>query len=108
MKLISEKDFFANADDRLKATLENTVLTTIKKTGSLKGDFAEGATKYSFDNTDIILVIFYSYTMITNKKPDCNYEIYYGEEIDDSILDKLNELKERTEKRGVEFIWEQH
>lgn len=106
MEKILESDFFKYAPDGLKNTLNKTVLKTIEKTNSKKGDFGEGATKYTFDNSDIIIVVFYSYTMISDTEYKGKYEIYNGTEMNDFILDKLNEFKKRAELRGEKWVWE--
>ncbi len=105
MELIKEQDFFEFATEELKSALVNTVNTTIEKTGAKKGDIGEGATKYTFDGRDDILAIFYKYEMISDNEPKCNYEIYHGTEETDLVLDKLNDLKKRTEAKGETFAW---
>ncbi len=106
MKLITESDFFSNCQESLKQRLYKTVDSTIEKTKAREGDKGEGATKYTFDNSRTILVIFYKYRMVSDNVYNASFEIYHGKEINDFILDKLNEMKKLVESRGEKFIWE--
>lgn len=105
MERVSETDFFSHSQESLKKRLHKTVESTVENTNARKGDEGEGATKYTFDNSETILVIFYKYTMVTDHVYKSSFEIYHGKKINDFILDKLNKMKERTESRGEKFIW---